>query len=308
MNKFVNKISTSCNKVIFGAKKHSPEILMVGGIIGVVTSAVMACKATTKINDILEETKKTIDTIHEVSNDEKLADKYSENDAKKDLTITYVQTGIKLAKLYGPSIILGTLSISSIVASNNILRKRNVALATAYVTVSESYKNYRNRVIEKYGEEVDHQLKYGTTVEKIEDEITDDNGKVKKVKKTVGVSDLSDYGEYAVYFDSSCPYYEGNDNYDMMFLRSQQNYANDVLKSRGYLTLNEVLDGLGIQGTPMLRKAGMVVGWKYEKNNKYGDNNVIFNIYNTYRKREDGKVEPCIIVDFNVEGSIYDRM
>ena len=94
----------------------------------------------------------------------------------------------------------------------------------------------------------------------------------------------------------------------MMFLRAQQNYANDLLRARGYLTLNEVLDGLGIQGTQMLRKAGMVVGWKYEKDNQYGDNDVCFDIYSTYRKREDGNVEPCIILDFNVEGSIYDRM
>lgn len=307
-NVIMNKITRSYNKTMFQLKKHSPEILVVAGVIGTVTSAVMACKATTKIEEILKESKDTIDTIHKVSNDGSLAEKYSEEEAKKDLAIVYVQTGVKLTKLYAPSVILGAFSITSILASNNILRKRNVALAAAYATVDKGFKEYRSRVVEKFGEEVDHQLKYGVTAEKIEESITDENGKTKKVKKTVGVSDISDYGDYAVYFDKSSPYFEGNDDYDMLFLRAQQNYANDLLRAKGYLTLNEVLDGLGIQGTEMLRKAGLVVGWKYEKDNPVGDNDVCFDIYSTYRKREDGNVEPCIILDFNVEGSIYDRM
>lgn len=307
-NTFMNKIISSYNKTIFQLKKHSPEILIVTGVTGTVVSAVMACKATTKIGEILDESKETIDTIHEAQKNEALSEKYPENVAQRDLAIVYTQTGVKLAKLYGPSLILGTLSITSILASNNILRKRNVALAVAYATVDKGFKEYRSRVVEKFGEEVDHQLRYGTVAEKIEETVTDENGKTKTVKKTVGVSEISDYGDYAVYFDKSSPYFEGNDDYDMMFLRAQQNYANDLLRAREYLTLNDVLDGLGIQGTPRLRKAGMVVGWKYEKDNQRGDNYVCYDIYRTYRKREDGSVEPCIILDFNVEGSIYDRM
>lgn len=307
-NEIMNKLTRSCSGMIFQIKKHSPEILVVAGVAGTVVSAVMACKATTKIGEILEESKESINTIHEAVKTEELADRYSVEDSKKDLAIVYIQTGVKLAKLYAPSVILGTLSITSILASNNLLRKRNVALAAAYATVDKGFKEYRSRVIEKFGEEVDQQLKYGVTAEKIEETVTDEDGKVKKVKKTVGVSDISEYGDYAVYFDKSSPYFEGNDDYDMMFLRAQQNYANDLLRAKGYLTLNEVLDGLGIQGSQMLRKAGMVVGWKYEKDNQFGDNDVCFDIYSTYRKREDGNVEPCIILDFNVEGSIYDRM
>lgn len=307
-NAIMSKITRGYNKTMFQLKKHSPEILIVAGVAGTVVSAVMACRATTKIGEILEDSKETLDTIHEAQKNEALAEKYPENVAQRDLAIIYIQTGVKLAKLYAPSVILGTLSITSILASNNILRKRNVALAAAYATVDKGFKEYRSRVVEKFGEEVDQQLRFGTVVEKIEETVTDENGKTKKVKKTVGVSEISDYGDYAVYFDKSSPYFEGNDDYDMMFLRAQQNYANDLLRAREYLTLNEVLDGLGIQGTNMLRKAGMVVGWKYEKDNQHGDNDVCFDTHRTYRRREDGTVEPCIILDFNAEGSIYDRM
>lgn len=308
MNKIINKASNAFNKVSFTVKKHSPEILVVAGVTGTVVSAVLACKATLKLSEILNDTKTTIDAIHEASENEELADRYTEQDMKKDLVITYTQSAVKVAKLYAPSVILGTLSVTSILASNNILRKRNIALAAAYATVDKGFKEYRSRVVERFGEEVDQQLKYGVKATKIEEVVVDEEtGKEKKVKKTVGVSSLSDYN-YGVYFDSSSPYYERNDDYNMLFLRSQQNYANDLLRARGYLTLNEVLDGLGIQGTELMRKAGMVVGWKYEKDNPVGDNDVCFNIHNTYREREDGKVEPVIILDFNVDGNIYNRM
>ena len=56
---------------------------------------------------------------------------------KGDLTLIYVQTGVKFAKLYGPSVVLRALSITSILASNNILRKRNVALGAAYVAIDK---------------------------------------------------------------------------------------------------------------------------------------------------------------------------
>lgn len=309
----MSKIKTFGKNVLFQVKKHSPEILIVAGVTGTVVSAVMACRATLKLNDILGESKETIKKIHEVKEEvdetEELAGKYTEQDVKKDLTITYIQTGIKVAKLYAPSVILGTLSLGAIVTSNGILRKRNAALATAYLTVSEGFKEYRGRVIEKFGQEIDKELKYGVKAAKVEEVVTDENGKEKKVKKTVGVSDISK-SPYTFYFDSSSPYYETNDDYNMMFLRSIQQYANDQLRTNPYgiLTLNSVLDSLGIQGTDEQRRMGMVVGWKYEKDNQIGDNNVDFGITEGYRETEDGRVEPCIILDFNVDGNVYDRV
>ena len=142
MNKetIVTSVKASMKKVTIKAKKYSPEILIVAGVVGTVASTVLACKATTKIESILEESKNTIDTIHQCSDNKDMVDQYSEDDAKKDLAIVYIQTGVKLAKLYAPSVALGTLSIVSMVASNQILRKRNVALAAAYATVDKTLK------------------------------------------------------------------------------------------------------------------------------------------------------------------------
>lgn len=298
-------------KVTTSVKTHSPEILIVSGVIGTVTSVVLACRATLKVNDILEESKVTVDTIHKVQVENK--ENYTEKDAKRDLAVVYVQTGVRLAKLYAPAVILGTLSLTSIIASNNILRKRNMALAAAYTTVDQAYKEYRKRVVEKYGEEVDKQLAYGTKSEKIEEEIVDEEtGKTKKVKKTIEYSSIEGCSPYAIYFDKyTSSYCEKNEDYNMMLLRSTQNYMNDILRLKGTVTLKDVLDTIGILTGPeyeRMKKAALVVGWKYEKDNPIGDNVIKFDVIDTYRKHEDGSLIPTKIIDFNVDGNIYDRM
>ena len=137
----LNTITRTFHQTGFQIKKHSPEILIVAGVVGTVASAVMACKATLKVNDILEETKTQVEQVKTVIADETIPEeKYSEEDSKKDLAIIYAQTGLKFVKLYGPAVILGALSITSILASNNILRKRNIALAAAYTAVDTSFK------------------------------------------------------------------------------------------------------------------------------------------------------------------------
>ena len=133
----MNKITRAFGKVGLKLKKHSPEILIAAGVVGTVTSAVMACKATTKAGDIVEKMKKDLDDIHKASELEDVD--YTEEDIKKDTTIVYAQTGIKFAKLYGPSVILGTASIVSIRAGHNITRKRNAALTAAYAGVNKCF-------------------------------------------------------------------------------------------------------------------------------------------------------------------------
>lgn len=297
--KSVNGVTS---KAVMKLKKHSPEILVVAGIAGTVVSAVLACKATTKVAEILDETKGTLDTIHEGMETGAInGQEYTNEDGKKDTVVVYAQTGMKLAKLYGPAIILGTLSITSILASNNILRKRNVALGAAYAAIDKSFKEYRGRVIERFGEQVDTELKYGIKAKKFEEiEIDPETGKEKKVKKTVMVADPNLQSDYAVYFDSKSRNYETNPDYNRMFLKAQQAFANDKLQTRGHLFLNEVLDDLDLPRTP----AGQIVGWTKDGPDGY----VNFRIVEVERETEDGRHEPALLLDFNVEGNIWEKM
>lgn len=301
-NELMTKVGRTVNKIGFSLKKHSPEILVVSGVIGAVASTVMACKATLKVNDILEEHKETMDKIYEAPTDDPQV--YSEDDKKKDTVIVYTQTAVKLVKLYGPAVILGTLSVSSILASNNILRKRNAALAAAYAAIDRSFAEYRNRVVERFGEEVEHQLRYNVKAQEIEETIVDEKGKEKKVKKTVEVADPNAESIYQKYFTRTNPNWENDSDFIETFLRMQQNYANDLLRANGHLTLNKVYDMLGFQDT----KAGMVVGWVYDLDHPNGDNYVEFNVKKVHLLNERGGLEEAYAIDFNVDGNIYDLM
>lgn len=298
----MKSVNGVASKTVMKLKKHSPEILVMAGIAGTVVSAVLACKATTKVAEILDETKGTLDTIHEGMETGAInGQEYTTEDSKKDTVVVYAQTGMKLAKLYAPAIILGTLSITSILASNNILRKRNVALGAAYAAIDKSFKEYRGRVIERFGEQVDTELKYGIKAKKFEEiEVDPETGKEKKVKKTVMVADPNLQSDYAVYFDSKSRNYETNPDYNRMFLKAQQAFANDKLQTRGHLFLNEVLDDLDLPRTP----AGQIVGWTKDGPDGY----VNFRIVEVERETEDGRHEPALLLDFNVEGNIWEKM
>lgn len=298
----MKSVNGVASKAVMKLKKHSPEILVVAGIAGTVVSAVLACKATTKVAEILDETKGTLDTIHDGMETGAInGQEYTTEDGKKDTVVVYAQTGMKLAKLYAPAIILGTLSITSILASNNILRKRNVALGAAYAAIDKSFKEYRGQVIERFGEQVDTELKYGIKAKKFEEiEVDPETGKEKKVKKTVMVADPNLQSDYAVYFDSKSRNYETNPDYNRMFLKAQQAFANDKLQTRGHLFLNEVLDDLDLPRTP----AGQIVGWTKDGPDGY----VNFRIVEVERETEDGRHEPTLLLDFNVEGNIWEKM
>ena len=302
----MTKASRAFGKAALKLKKHSPEILMGIGIAGTVTSTVLACKATLKINDILEAKNRTVEAIHDCLEEGRLD--YTEEDSKKDLTIVYSQTGIKIAKLYAPAVAIGLASIGCIVTGHRILNKRNVALAAAYTVVDKSFKEYRGRVVERFGEAIDKELRYNIKAKEIEKIVVDENGNETVKKEIVQVVDgdsVTGHSEYARFFDEGCPDWRKDSEFNLMFLRRQQDWANEKLKSKGYLFLNEVYDMLGIQKT----QAGQVVGWIYNEKNPIGDNYVDFGIYDVQDERKRAFVngfERNILLDFNVDGVIYD--
>ena len=304
-NAITTKLGGAFSQIGFQLKKHSPEILVGVGVIGAVGSAVLACKATLKVNEVLDETKTSIDKIH-VAKEKGVTEagqEYTEQDSKKDLALVYAQTGIKFAKLYGPSVILGGLSLTSILASHRIMRTRNAALAAAYATVDTAFKGYRGNVIERFGEKVDKELKYNIKPEEIEETVVDSKGKEKKVKKTVDVVDSTRplYSPYAVVFDEANPEWEKDAEYNKHWLVTKQAYWNDVLHAKKRVFLNEVYVDLGFEPT----KAGQHVGWKLDGD---GDGFIDFGIFDFTNKKARDFVngqERSIILDFNVDVDIW---
>lgn len=303
----ITHLTRTLNRTGLKIKKHSPEILLVTGTVGVVASTIMACKATLKVEEIVDEAKDKLDMIHRVSSDPTKAEQYPEEDSKKDLTIVYTQTAVKFIKLYGPSVTIGVASLACMIGSNRILNKRNAALAAAYAAVDKSFKEYRGRVIERFGKQMDRELRYNIKAQEIEETTVDENGKETVTKKTVEVMDPNNYSQYAIVFD------DGNEGWDpdpertKFFLIQQQNWANERLKAKGHLFLNEVYDMLGARRT----KAGAQVGWVYDEKNCEGDNFVDFGIFdiNSPKARDFvNGIEKVIVLDFNVDGYILDMI
>lgn len=306
-NEIISTVSSKFSKLGFKVKKHSSEILVVSGIVGVVSAAVMACKVTTKVSEIVEKAKDDIDIIHAVvKGNVPTKEPYTEEDSKKDITMTYVKMGLKLVKLYAPAVVLGGLSITAILYSNGILRKRNMALAAAYATVDGSFKDYRNRVIDRFGEEVDKELRYNIKPLTVEEKTIDENGNEITTEKTVQVADPGEHNMYTKIFDESSCYWSKTPDYNQMFLIGRERYANNKLNAQGYLFLNDVLDMLDIPKT----KEGQIVGWVKDPKNG-GDGYVDFGIFNAYKKANREFIngyEPSIWLDFNVDGNILDLM
>ena len=311
-NEIINNIKNITARTQFQIKKYSPEILMGIGIVGTIASTVLACKATTKVSAIINEKNNNINDVHMCLEDDSVD--YTVEDSKKDLTIIYAQTGLKLVKLYAPAVIVGTLSIGSIISGHKILKGRNLALAAAYAAIDKGFKKYRKNVVDRFGESVDQELRYNIKAKEVEKTVVGKNGKEKKVKEIVyEIENPLDHSEYARFFDCGSEEHRKDPEYNMMFLRRQQDYANEMLKARGHLFLNEVYDLLDIPRS----KAGQVVGWIYPKrdaNGNYpkdcGDGYVDFGLYNgdEANRRFVNGYEYNILLDFNVDGPIYDKI
>lgn len=302
-NTFTHALTVMGRKI----KKCSPEILVITGIIGLVGAAVIACKETTKVQAIIDNTKEQLQDVETGLKGES-HDVYSEDDAKKDRAIIFAKTGLQFIKNYAPAVTLGTASIVCILAGNNILRKRLVSITTAYAALDNSFREYRDQVIEKFVKEMDRELRYKVKETEVEETVTDDNGKEKKVKKKVKVTEYDGTSDYARFFDEFNPNWQKDAGLNLVFLSQQQTYANERLRAHGVLYLNEVYQSLGIPRT----KAGQHVGWVYDKSeDAKGDGYVDFGLSDFYRNKVKDFVdgyERSILLDFNVDGYVDDKL
>lgn len=306
--------------------KYSPTILAVVGTGGVITAGVMACKATLKLEDTVAEANDDIQTVKEsfeVANehpDDDGSKEYIEKQYRKDLFKAYANMCGAIAKLYGPSVLVCMSSVACIFGSKKIMDDRYSACLAACTTTERLFAKYRKNVIDDLGEEADRKYRFGTQTHVVETPVldkkgnqkTDKNGNPKVNRELVEAVDKNNLiGDYARIFDEvSSKEWDSDYEYNLHNLILRQKYADDMLKSRGYLFLNEVYQMLGFPVTP----SGQDVGWIYERNNPIGDNYVDFGMNKVYA--EDGlsamdRMSPqnnAILLNFNVDGYIKDRL
>ena len=274
------KVTQFIGRNILVAKKQSPHVFFGVGVIGVVGAAVLACRATLKLSDALDEVQEDISALNEPDSD-------------GEALYVYLKSGAKIAKLYTPAIIVGGASIALLTGSHVQLSRRNAALTAAYVALKEMFDDYRERVRSEYGEEKEQDLFHG--VEHLT--ITDSDGNSKEVK----VVNPSKYSIYARFFDESNVNWQKDPEFNRFYIQAQQSYANDLLRTRGHIFLNEVYDMLGFERS----RAGQVVGWVL---NDEGDNYVSFGLFEINNSRFVNGIERSILLDFNVDGIIYEKI
>ena len=286
-----NVVTRFGGRTLLHTQKYAPQILTGIGILSGITSTVLASKATLKLPQLVDDTAVYIEVAKESKEKTLLSDK----EYAKEVGFVYGRTGLALAKLYGPAVSFGALSVVCIVSAQGIMQQRNAALTAAYVAVEKALVEYRKRVETELGPEKERQLYYNT---KTEDIYNPSDGTVVKVEVPV---DPNKYSVYARFFDEYNPNWEKIPEYNFIFLKHQQNYFNDLLVSRGHVFLNEVYDALGIPHS----SAGSIVGWVY---NGKGDDFIDFGIFNGDREVVRCFVngqETSILLDFNVDGPIW---
>jgi hypothetical protein len=301
-----NSLIRNVSRQMLVAKKNSPHIFFVAGVVGTVASTVLACRATLKLSDTLDDIKEDLVTVKEMRNsvDEGVLEiedggkvvpvPYTNEDWYKDTLYVYGKASLKIVKLYGPSIILGAASIGALTGSHVQLVRRNTALMAAYAAIQQAFEEYRERIRIQYGDERELDLFHGVKTDTIE------NADGDKIERKI-LSDPNGLSMYARFFDEGSRYWQKDPELNRIFVQCQQNYANNLLRARGHVFLNEVYDSLGIDRS----SAGQVVGWVL---NGEGDNYVSFGMFDAYNTAFINGYERTILLDFNVDGVIYDKI
>lgn len=290
----MNELGFYGNRGLLVLKKHSPEILTGLGITASIGGAVATGIATYKAAPIIEQL--NVD-IQDVKEDKEIYE--SKKSYTKELIKTYAGGASKLAALYAPAVALELVSAGCAIGSNRIYSNRVANLSAAYCSLATAYGLYRKKIKDKFGKEED-------VAARINGDVVEESSNDGEKKKTVYVDGYGEVSEYSRFFGPGYSSQAYNDNeYNKSFVLGIQKYANDLLRSRGHLFLNEVYDALGFEHT----KSGSVVGWIYDPNNPEGDNYVDFGITNI-KIRPNMEFcnlqEEVVLLDFNVDGVIYD--
>lgn len=300
--KSISKPAVFFRKIGFQLSKRSPEILLAVGLIGVVAGTIVACKATTKASAIMERTKGELDAVHECL--EEKEEEYDEETAKKDTAIIYTHTALDFVKLYAPAVGIFAVSVACILVSHNVLNKRYLSVSAAYAAANKAFSEYRSRVANRFGKEVENEIRYNIKAKELEKKSVDENGNEVIEKTTVDAANMDD-DHISRCFDETNPYWQKTPGYNRSFLQNMQCHANTILHAQGYLFLNDVYDLLGFPKT----KLGHVVGWKLGAKNS--DSFVDFGIFESTKPEVVDFLrgqERSVWLNFNVDGNVFTQM
>ena len=292
------KVSGAAKRAAFKMSKPAPQIMVGLGVVGVVAAGVWACKKSFDLKDSVEEYKDQVDKIDEMLEDPVVD--YDPALAKSDKRKLAVHTVATVGKAYAGPVVLGAVSIASILGGHHIEHKRYIGAAAAWAASQADYEALLDRIKRDHGEDEMKRLKYDLqdVVESYSE--TNENGEtvegVRKYKMASNPPSL-----YARFFDESCAEWRQDPVHNMMFLKQVEKEANKTLQNRGFITLNEVYQALGL---PQNIQYGNEAGWVHGA----GDSQVDFGLGDGYddpaKRAFINGYETVILLDFNCLGRI----
>lgn len=267
----------------FWVHQNGPTILTFGGLVGFGITTALAIRQTTKAAPVLEKIEKDLAEARQ----HELTDEHEEGRQQR-LVKAYAKASLQLAEQYWPVLAMGAASTVAIVAGHRTMLKRQASLVAAYSLLDAGFKAYRKKVAEVIGEDEERQLYREQVIEGL--------GKGLEACEYIAGEDDVMPSPYAKFFDEMSPNWKQNPEYNLFFLRCQQQWANDRLNGHGFLFLNEVLESLGLERT----QAGQHVGWKLGQPNS--DQYVDFGMYEIGDECKRAFInghEHTILLDFN---------
>lgn len=308
-------------KTMLALQKNAPTLMTWGGLGLGGFGAYKACKATLKANTVLDDAAKKKEIIEAAHEAQQTVDgqAYTEADYKHDRHELSRQTAWQMVKLYGPSAGLMLGGGALILGGHHMIGGRLAMTGGALAASQNFLEEYRGRIRKACGDEFEQQIYYGYSFESalkdVKNEETGDishesvqvfSGKAKDLEamRSKGIG----CGLYSYFFDESNPNWENDPNINKLFLVNAQSKFCDLLRTRGYVFLSEVLHYLKIQPN----KAAYHAGWIYDPSCTTRDNVVDFGLANVYnadvRAFMNGERVPAVLLDFNVDGDILQEM
>ena len=274
------------------ANQNGPTILTITGVVGFATTAGLFHRAASKAQTVIEDLKAATEKQLNASE----LENWPEQQKIHVIGELWVGGIKELAKIYAPSLIVGGASIACVLAAHGIMKRQQGALVAAYAAIDATLRTYRERVREEYGEDKELEL-YRTRNERRREGV-DDYGEACVINE----NDPRIASQYGRFFDPTSSNWSKTAEYNLTFLLQQQMYANDRLKARGYLFLNDVYRALGLRES----QTGQVVGWRLKE---YGgiDGYVDFgldDIGDENSRAFRNLLDDCVFLDFNVDGPI----
>lgn len=262
MKEQISKFITNGKKYFI---KHEPELLIGVGIAGMISSTILAVKATPKSLKLLDEAKHNKAVKKSMYADNK---EYAYTEGAK---LTLSET-IKVAwKPYLYPCLLTVASSICIISGTTINTKRNAALTTAYAITENAFSTYRNKVIETIGEKKEQAIRTKIA----QDDIKNDPPVNNQVVITSGGTTLFKDAISERYFRS-----------DIDKIRKTINELNRKMLIENYIALDDFYYELGLK--PM--KNADKLGWNV-------DDGLLEVYFDACLAEND---EPCIVLTYNI--------